>query len=189
MAQVDHLGAAAARYLLRAVELAQQAGDAFEVAAPVSHHQLVRRRVRCNNPNSRVDQRFEDAQYLFAGGVAHAEYAGGHAVAALALLPARLHWHRLQARGLVGHDFHAAVGQVDGGIALGAQLGQEDVVDGVGVVQVDGAHGDLALDPGSTMKVVPVMRDTLSMNSPSSVSTKFTSYIGVPLSSNTGSWA
>jgi hypothetical protein len=39
------------------------------------------------------------------------------------------------------------------------------------------------------MKVVPVMRDTLSMNSPSSVSTKFTSYIGVPLSSNTGSSA
>ncbi|MNQ97580.1 hypothetical protein D3C85_1132360 [compost metagenome] len=48
----------------------------------------------------------------------------------------------------------------------------------------------LPLTRGSTMKVVPVICETLSMNSLSSVSTKLTSYNGVSLSSSaTGSSA
>ncbi len=148
MAQVDDLGTAGAWCVLGAVELAQQAGDTFQVAAPVGNDQLVRRRIRCDHTDPWVDQGLENAQHLLAGGIAHVEYPRSHAVAAFPLLPSRLHRHRLQASSLVGNDLHAAVGQVDSGVALGAQLGQEDVVDGIGVVQVDGAYGDLALDPG-----------------------------------------
>ena len=135
------------RLVAHLVELAQQAVDAFKVAAPVGHYQQVGCRIRRDHPDPGVDQRLEDAKHLLAGSIAHIEHPGGHAVTACARFANGFDRHRLQARSLVGDDLDAAVGQVDSRVALGTQLGEKDVVDGIGVVAVDGAHGDLALDP------------------------------------------
>ena len=135
------------RLVAHLVELAQQAVDPFKVAAPVGDHQQVGCRIRRDHTDPGVDQRLEDAKHLLAGGITHIEHPGGHAIAACARFASGFDRHRLQARGLVGDDLDAAVGQVDCRIALGTQLGEEDVVDGIGVVAVDGAHGDLAPDP------------------------------------------
>ncbi|MNN33142.1 hypothetical protein D3C81_1468850 [compost metagenome] len=105
------------------VKLAQQAVDAFEVAAPIGDHQQVGRRIRGDHTDTGVDQRLENTEHLLAGGVTHIEYAGGHTITAFAVLAGGFHRHRLQARGLVGDDLHTAIGQIDRGIALGTQLG------------------------------------------------------------------